>query len=65
MTEIKKSRLVIPKSLIDVLGKNEGFTPEEILKVLELPENKEFMDNLKPIVMELIKKEFPLAGMFF
>lgn len=55
---------ILPKVLSDVLTKPEGFSIEEIVKTLDDHEVKTFLDNLKPVLMEMLKKEFPLLSIF-
>jgi hypothetical protein len=60
----EKKKIVIPESLRNVLNNPEGFSVEEIMNVLEKQENKNFLNEIKPLVIEMLKKEFPFISMF-
>lgn len=59
-----QTKIKIPKSLTDILSQENGFSFDEILPVLELPENKKFLEEIKPLIIETLKKEFPIISMF-
>jgi hypothetical protein len=60
----EKKKIVIPESLRNVLNNPVGFSVEEIMNVLEKQENKNFLNEIKPLVIEMLKKEFPFISMF-
>lgn len=50
----------IPNALMILFNHNEGFTTEELIHVLQTDkETQEFLKNLKPVIMEYLKSEFP------
>lgn len=59
-----QKRIIIPKDLRNLFNNETGFNSEELFKVLDSSEEtKQFLTELKPIIISYLKKEFPALSM--
>lgn len=53
----------IPNALMILFNNQEGFTTEDLIHVLQTDlETQEFLKELKPVIIEYLKKEFPIIS---
>jgi hypothetical protein len=64
MKENTMNTYKLPPTLLRCLSNPDGFTMFDLMNVINLPENKKFIESIKPELIEFLKKEFPLIQMF-
>lgn len=57
-------KLILPKKLLKLFNQENGFTSDELLDLISTDEEtKNFLKELKPIILAYLKKEFPIINL--